>query len=68
MQGKFFYCTDSTKKAFTECHGVYYVFDGQAEMPRQEERAWKRRDFNYDNIVQALLTLFVITTGEGWPE
>jgi hypothetical protein len=36
-------------------------------MPIHAERQWIRRDFNYDNMVNALLTLFVITTAEGWP-
>ncbi|TPP65881.1 CAC1B [Fasciola gigantica] len=24
-------------------------------------------DFNYDNVVNAMLTLFTVTSGEGWP-
>lgn len=31
-------------------------------------REWKRHEFHYDNIVWALLTLFTVSTGEGWPQ
>jgi len=28
---------------------------------------WNSQDFNYDNVVNAMLTLFVVATFEGWP-
>ncbi|CAD8085687.1 unnamed protein product [Paramecium sonneborni] len=28
---------------------------------------WKNRDMNFDNVFQAMLTLFIISTQEGWP-
>ncbi|KAK9403907.1 voltage-dependent R-type calcium channel subunit alpha-1E-like [Crotalus adamanteus] len=31
-------------------------------------RQWKRHEFHYDNIIWALLTLFTVSTGEGWPQ
>lgn len=31
-------------------------------------REWKRHEFHYDNIIWALLTLFTVSTGEGWPQ
>lgn len=30
--------------------------------------AWKNNSFNYDNILEALLTLFVISSQEAWPD
>ncbi|KAG9350848.1 hypothetical protein JZ751_024737, partial [Albula glossodonta] len=33
-----------------------------------KQREWKRHDFHYDNIIWALLTLFTVSTGEGWPQ
>lgn len=30
-------------------------------------REWHLHDFNYDNTLNAMLTLFTVTTGEGWP-
>ena len=39
--------------------------DGEAvEAPR----AWENNKFNYDNVMQGMLTLFVVSTFEGWPE
>ncbi|CAJ0582996.1 unnamed protein product, partial [Mesorhabditis spiculigera] len=67
FKGKFFFCTDSTKKFANECHGEYFIFDNQNEPPRKETRQWVLRNFNYDNTINAMLTLFVVTTGEGWP-
>merc|ERR1719431_833697 len=36
-------------------------------MPIVEERVWERSPFHYDNIMHAMLTLFVVATFEGWP-
>ncbi|VBB31232.1 unnamed protein product, partial [Acanthocheilonema viteae] len=36
-------------------------------LPHVETREWRLRPFNYDNTINAMLTLFVVTTGEGWP-
>lgn len=29
---------------------------------------WKKKFYNYDNIFEALLSLFIILTGNGWVE
>nr|QRX85587.1 voltage-dependent calcium channel non-L type alpha-1 [Heterodera elachista] len=67
FKGRFFYCTDRTKKFASECHGQFFVFDAQRYLPRVEQREWRLRPFNYDNTINAMLTLFVVTTSEGWP-
>ncbi|KAH7723235.1 voltage-dependent calcium channel type D subunit alpha-1-like protein [Aphelenchoides avenae] len=67
FKGRFFYCTDKTKVFAEECHGQYFVYEKQGEPPRVETREWRLRPFNYDNTINAMLTLFVVTTGEGWP-
>ncbi|PAV77952.1 hypothetical protein WR25_14032 [Diploscapter pachys] len=67
FNGKFFYCTDKTKRFAEDCHGQYFIFDSQNDAPRVEYREWRLRPFNYDNTLNAMLTLFVVTTGEGWP-
>uniref|UniRef100_A0A914GZG4 Voltage-dependent calcium channel type A subunit alpha-1 n=1 Tax=Globodera rostochiensis TaxID=31243 RepID=A0A914GZG4_GLORO len=67
FKGRFFYCTDRTKKFAHECHGQFFVFDAQSFFPRVEQREWRLRPFNYDNTINAMLTLFVVTTSEGWP-
>lgn len=30
-------------------------------------RQWLRWEFHYDNVAYAMLTLFAVQTGEGWP-
>ncbi len=45
--------------------GYYIDYDKDK---KKEKREWKRRDFHYDNIIWALLTLFTVSTGEGWPQ
>uniref|UniRef100_A0A672KFS8 Ion transport domain-containing protein n=1 Tax=Sinocyclocheilus grahami TaxID=75366 RepID=A0A672KFS8_SINGR len=65
FKGKFYYCTDSSKDTENECKGYYIDYDKDK---KKEKREWKRRDFHYDNIMWALLTLFTVSTGEGWPQ
>ncbi|NP_001335573.1 Voltage-dependent calcium channel type A subunit alpha-1 [Caenorhabditis elegans] len=67
FNGKFFFCTDKNRKFANTCHGQFFVYDNQNDPPRVEQREWRLRPFNYDNTINAMLTLFVVTTGEGWP-
>uniref|UniRef100_A0A6I8QVB7 Voltage-dependent R-type calcium channel subunit alpha n=1 Tax=Xenopus tropicalis TaxID=8364 RepID=A0A6I8QVB7_XENTR len=66
FKGKFFYCTDSSKETEKECIGSY--IDHEKNKMEVKRREWKRHDFHYDNIIWALLTLFTVSTGEGWPQ
>ncbi|XP_077390702.1 voltage-dependent R-type calcium channel subunit alpha-1E isoform X2 [Festucalex cinctus] len=66
FKGKFFYCNDSSKDTEKDCQG-YYI-DYAKDKKEVKKRDWKRHDFHYDNIVWALLTLFTVSTGEGWPQ
>ncbi|XP_057696571.1 voltage-dependent R-type calcium channel subunit alpha-1E [Corythoichthys intestinalis] len=66
FKGKFFYCNDSSKDTEKDCKG-YYINYGK-EKKEVKKREWKRHDFHYDNIIWALLTLFTVSTGEGWPQ
>ncbi|XP_076093874.1 voltage-dependent calcium channel type A subunit alpha-1-like isoform X10 [Mytilus galloprovincialis] len=68
FKGKFFFCTDESKETKEECQGQFFSYEDGAETPTVQDRVWDRRDFHYDNIVYAMLTLFTVTTGEGWPE
>lgn len=34
---------------------------------QEKKREWKRHDFNFDNVGNAMLTLFTVMTFEGWP-
>uniref|UniRef100_A0A8C5R7X2 Voltage-dependent R-type calcium channel subunit alpha n=1 Tax=Leptobrachium leishanense TaxID=445787 RepID=A0A8C5R7X2_9ANUR len=66
FKGKFFYCTDSSKDTEKECIGSF--IDHEKNKMEVKRREWKRHEFHYDNIIWALLTLFTVSTGEGWPQ
>ncbi|XP_062269228.1 voltage-dependent N-type calcium channel subunit alpha-1B-like [Platichthys flesus] len=65
FKGKFFYCTDESKGLEKDCRGQFldYGRDDVAAQPRE----WKKYEFHYDNVLWAFLTLFTVSTGEGWP-
>ncbi|XP_037707101.1 voltage-dependent N-type calcium channel subunit alpha-1B [Choloepus didactylus] len=65
FKGKFFYCTDKSKELERDCRGQY--LDYEKEEVEAQPRQWKKYDFHYDNVLWALLTLFTVSTGEGWP-
>ncbi|XP_060747805.1 voltage-dependent P/Q-type calcium channel subunit alpha-1A isoform X2 [Tachysurus vachellii] len=67
FKGKFFYCTDESKEFERDCRGEYLVYERDNEVKAQK-REWKKYDFHYDNVLWALLTLFTVSTGEGWPQ
>ncbi|KAK0141777.1 putative voltage-dependent R-type calcium channel subunit alpha-1E [Merluccius polli] len=66
FKGKFFYCTDGSKDTEKDCQG-YYIDYGK-DKKEVKRRDWKRHEFHYDNVIWALLTLFTVSTGEGWPQ
>lgn len=51
---------------FQPCRGNYV--DHEKNKMEVKCREWKRHEFHYDNIIWALLTLFTVSTGEGWPQ
>lgn len=63
-------CTNLTSR------GYYFKYEaGETEdvnsqkfMPVPEKREWDQQDFYYDNVAVAMLTLFAVQTGEGWPQ
>ncbi|KAL7669231.1 hypothetical protein ACOME3_009896 [Neoechinorhynchus agilis] len=65
FKGSFFSCTDVSKLTKEECKGHYIVLEESG--PKQLHREWHNSDFNFDTVPQAMLTLFVLTTLEGWP-
>ncbi|BHF59845.1 hypothetical protein SprV_0100280600 [Sparganum proliferum] len=66
LQGKFFYCNDASKPNKEECQGQFFEYNEQG-VPMVVWRQWNSHGFNYDNVYYAMLTLFTVTTGEGWP-
>merc|ERR1712106_667673 len=68
FKGKFFMCTDLSMDNNQTCQGEFITYkDGDINKPIVEERVWERSPFHYDNIMHAMLTLFVVATFEGWP-
>ena len=51
-----------------ECHDVYFVAkEGSESALTVHNRVWEKNSFNFDNVAEAMLTLFVTMTFEGWP-
>ncbi|XP_041983616.1 muscle calcium channel subunit alpha-1-like isoform X14 [Aricia agestis] len=65
FKGKFFRCNDISKMTKEECQGTYLVFEHSNYVVR--DREWKRNDFHFDNVMKGMLTLFTVSTFEGWP-
>eukprot|EP00794_Sanderia_malayensis_P006128 gene6128-6833_t len=66
--GKFFYCSDKSKMTKQECQGQFIVYTGfDYDSPNVMNRTWSKRDWNFDNVANAMATLFTSSTGEGWP-
>lgn len=54
--GKFFYCDIDT-----------YYLHSKTDCLEQGGR-WKRFDTNFDNILEAMKSLFILSSLEGWPD
>nr|CAB3227402.1 voltage-dependent L-type calcium channel subunit alpha-1D-like [Phallusia mammillata] len=67
FKGRLYYCTDESKATPEECQGEFYVWPKDGSAPVVKERIWQNNDFNYDSVLDAMLTLFVVATFEGWP-
>lgn len=50
------------------CRGSYFLYDQNSLLPRISPRQWMTQSFHYDNVASAMLTLFAVQTGEGWPQ
>ena len=57
-------------QADREAHSLhgYFLRRGDASKPVVEEREWSRTDFHFDDVGKAMLTLFTVSTFEGWPK
>jgi len=47
--------------------GQYFEYIDPHKLPIVKARRWERWDFHYDDVASAMLTLFAVQTGEGWP-
>uniref|UniRef100_A0A6I8T1Q7 Voltage-dependent L-type calcium channel subunit alpha n=1 Tax=Xenopus tropicalis TaxID=8364 RepID=A0A6I8T1Q7_XENTR len=69
FKGKFYSCTDTTKMTEEECRGYFIVAkDGDSTQIQLRERIWTHSDFHFDNVLSGMMSLFTISTFEGWPQ
>ncbi|XP_066095020.1 voltage-dependent L-type calcium channel subunit alpha-1S [Saccopteryx bilineata] len=69
FKGKFFSCNDLSKMTEEECRGYYYVYqDGDPTQVELRRREWTHNDFHFDNVLSAMMSLFTVSTFEGWPQ
>ncbi|XP_047429614.1 voltage-dependent L-type calcium channel subunit alpha-1D isoform X4 [Mugil cephalus] len=68
FKGKFYRCTDDAKSSPEECKGTYILYNnGDTALPMVKERIWYNSEFNFDNVLMAMMALFTVSTFEGWP-
>ncbi|XP_050519467.1 muscle calcium channel subunit alpha-1 isoform X6 [Diabrotica virgifera virgifera] len=68
FKGKLSHCTDRSKMTADDCNGTYLVYEnGDIGRPSMKERSWDPNRFHFDNVLKAMLTLFTVSTFEGWP-
>uniref|UniRef100_A0A8B9RKU3 Calcium channel, voltage-dependent, L type, alpha 1S subunit, b n=1 Tax=Astyanax mexicanus TaxID=7994 RepID=A0A8B9RKU3_ASTMX len=68
-KGKFYSCTDPLKLTEEECQGTFVKHVRNSLHDKEiGQRQWVNSDFNFDNVPNAMLALFTVSTFEGWPE
>ncbi|NXX01518.1 CAC1S protein, partial [Larus smithsonianus] len=69
FKGKFYRCTDPSKMTEKECRGYFINYvDGDPTQIELQERVWLHSSFHFDNVFSAMMSLFTVSTFEGWPE
>uniref|UniRef100_A0A4W4FYL9 Voltage-dependent L-type calcium channel subunit alpha n=1 Tax=Electrophorus electricus TaxID=8005 RepID=A0A4W4FYL9_ELEEL len=69
FRGKFYSCTDPLKLTEADCQGTFVKhMQNTLHDTEVRQRQWVNGDFNFDNVLNAMLTLFTVSTIEGWPE
>uniref|UniRef100_A0A5S6R1F3 Voltage-dependent L-type calcium channel subunit alpha n=1 Tax=Trichuris muris TaxID=70415 RepID=A0A5S6R1F3_TRIMR len=69
FKGTFFRCSDPSLVNPRECKGTFIEFEGgDISKPEVRTREWTNYDFNFDNVQNAMVALFVVSTFEGWPD
>ena len=67
FNGKFFFCSDESKRTAEDCQGQVFLYTSDESPPLVVDRVWQKQKFHYDNVAVAMLTLFAVQTTEGWP-
>ncbi|XP_021232895.1 voltage-dependent L-type calcium channel subunit alpha-1S isoform X4 [Numida meleagris] len=69
FKGKFYSCTDPSKLTEKECRGYFINYvDGDPTQIELKERVWFHNAFHFNNVFSAMMSLFTVSTFEGWPE
>ncbi|XP_014114428.1 PREDICTED: voltage-dependent L-type calcium channel subunit alpha-1S [Pseudopodoces humilis] len=69
FKGKFYRCTDPSKLTEKECRGQFINYvDADPTQIEVQERVWLHSDFHFNNVFSAMMSLFTVSTFEGWPE
>lgn len=68
FKGTFYSCTDTSKLTRMDCvaHRLYFQ-TADIDLPHMDERTWNLNEFNFNDVGQGMLTLFTVSTFEGWP-
>lgn len=57
-----------TLRVYFISSGTFIIYqDGDINRPKIVERTWTTNRFHFDNVAKAMLTLFTVSTFEGWP-
>ncbi|XP_053943674.1 voltage-dependent L-type calcium channel subunit alpha-1S [Cuculus canorus] len=69
FKGKFYECTDPSKMTEKECRGYFINYvDGDPTQIELQERVWFHSSFHFNNVFSAMMSLFTVSTFEGWPQ
>ncbi|NXB70270.1 CAC1S protein, partial [Donacobius atricapilla] len=69
FKGKFYRCTDPSKLTEKECRGQFINYvDADPTQIEVQKRVWLHSDFHFNNVFSAMMSLFTVSTFEGWPE
>uniref|UniRef100_A0A8C8A1Q2 Voltage-dependent L-type calcium channel subunit alpha n=1 Tax=Oryzias sinensis TaxID=183150 RepID=A0A8C8A1Q2_9TELE len=69
FRGKFYSCTDPDQMTEETCKGWYIRYqEGALHEMEVRKREWTNAELNFDNIFNGMLSLFTISTFEGWPK
>ncbi|XP_064492167.1 voltage-dependent L-type calcium channel subunit alpha-1S isoform X2 [Pseudopipra pipra] len=69
FKGKFYRCTDPSKLTEKECRGQFINYvDADPTQIEVQERMWVHSNFHFNNVFSAMMSLFTVSTFEGWPE
>ncbi|NXS38537.1 CAC1S protein, partial [Pomatostomus ruficeps] len=69
FKGKFYWCTDPSKLTEKECRGQFINYvDADPTQIEVQDRVWLHNAFHFNNVFSAMMSLFTVSTFEGWPQ